>query len=132
MLLENTHIPTDMAALADTLDEEELEEVKAQIEKKDSEKFPEIDVFAQSYPDIPYLKIDKCSNSTINEVFYNLIQLSQKSKKEIDISGQLMDEKDVEAKMKEGDAQDALMKQKDDINNNAEEEVQKKKKCTIF
>ncbi|CAI2375382.1 unnamed protein product [Moneuplotes crassus] len=133
MILENTHIPEDMEALADTLDSDELDQVKQELEKPQSEKFPEIDEFASSNPDIPYLKIDICSNHTINQVFYSLIKLSSKSKKEIDINGQLMDEKDVEAMMKAGCTQDALMKSKEEINNEyPETEETKKKKCTIF
>jgi len=130
VLLENTFVPTDMGELADHLTSEELEEFKEEIEKEDSLKFPEIDTFIQDNPHITYIKVNKLSNESINDVFHTLICVSRKSKKELDIHSQLTDESELVKKTKEVPIEDARMKTFEDINDTdkAKKEEEDKKK----
>lgn len=93
-------------------------------------KAPEIDEFVSKHPEILHLKVNICSNKTINEVFYSIISIAQdkNGSKAGDPKGALIGEKELSQKMKEQPSTDVGLKHVDDINAGEVE----KKKCTIF
>mmetsp|Transcript_3646 Transcript_3646/g.4469 ORF Transcript_3646/g.4469 Transcript_3646/m.4469 type:complete len:89 (-) Transcript_3646:162-428(-) len=67
--------------MAEILPSDEFEELKMNMEKPAYEKAAEIDEFILCHPDIPHLKVNICSNHSINEVFYKIISVSKAKKK---------------------------------------------------
>lgn len=125
-----------MEKLAETLSQNELEEFKRQIEKPNDEKCPEVDEFINTHKHLTYIKIDKCTNESINKVFYTLIEVSKKHKKTIiDTHGHLLGEAELVDKVKNTTVDDVNLKAKEDINNYEEAQDKtetKSRKCNIF
>lgn len=133
VLLENTFVPTDMEKLSQDLSDEELEEFKMQIELSEDQKCPEIDEFIKAHQHLTYIKIDKCTNESINNVFYTLIECSKQHKKTIiDSHGHLIGESELVGKVKNTKVDDVNLKAKEDINDTTQPQETKSRKCTIF
>ena len=74
VLLENIYVPNDLSLVANKLKPEELEELKTTLELPECKKAPAIDDFISNHSDVTHIKVNICSNSVINEVFYTIIE----------------------------------------------------------
>lgn len=125
ILLENTYVPNDLDLLVDRLTSEELDELKVNLMKSDHEKAPQVDEFLSKYRDITHLKVNVCSNESINEVFYNIIKIAQNrvERQQKDEKGPVIGEKDLIQKIKDQPIKDITVKSIDDINNIKQEDL---------
>lgn len=125
-----------MEKLSEFLTETELEEFKIQVQLPNDEKCPDVDEFINTHKHLTYIKIDKCTNESINKVFYTLIEVSRKHKKTIlDTHGHLLGEVELVDKLNKTPVDDVNLKAKEDINNHTESDGTKEtknKRCNIF
>jgi len=137
LILENNYVPNDLEKLADKLSSEEMEELKKNLDKSDSEKAKELDDFLAQNPKINHVKVNLCSNKAINDVFFSIINIAQTKKKGDkggDSRGAILGEAELSELVKSHPTETVELKSKDELDEmvNPQHKTCTERKCTIF